>query len=87
MYYDFLSNCWSERPQTYTYHYLSEPSPPYPKSKTHFKAGDVVQLKSGGPSMVVDSHKKHYVAVCVWMDSNGVKRQYGFNPETLRKAS
>jgi uncharacterized protein YodC (DUF2158 family) len=51
------------------------------KKKTEFQRGDVVRLKSGGPSMVVDhlntdSYQQspaphwHPNALCVWFDAH-----------------
>ena len=37
----------------------------------NFKQGDVVRVKSGGPSMVVKSVNGDYVE-CIWMDAHGV---------------
>lgn len=41
------------------------------------KAGDVVKLKSGGPSMTVDSVFEDWgalAAICSWFDGKGIKQ-------------
>lgn len=35
-------------------------------SKTHFKAGDLVQLKAGGPKMVIESVFSSDSYECTW---------------------
>jgi uncharacterized protein YodC (DUF2158 family) len=57
-----------------------------------FKAGDVVQLKSGGPKMTIDTIAKfgmgstHDQAKCVWFE--GTKRMEAlFELPTLSNAS
>lgn len=57
-----------------------------------FEVGDVVQLKSGGPKMTIDTIAKfgmgstHDQAKCVWFE--GTKRMEGlFEIPTLSKAS
>ena len=59
-----------------------------------FKAGDVVQLKSGGPKMTIKdidvygmgSSEDHVQANCVWFE--GTKQKEGvFELHTLCKAS
>lgn len=47
------------------------------------KAGDVVQLKSGGPSMTVQYLSGH-AAVCHWFNGNDAK-QYEFYLDQLKK--
>ncbi len=53
-----------------------------------FKAGDVVQLKSGGPKMTITSVGEYYgtpMIYCMWFD--GPKEQSGkFPPDTLKLA-
>lgn len=58
-----------------------------------FKPGDLVQLKSGGPVMTVESVGKHNVTqeetvFCVWNETVGkrqeVRREH-FSPVTLKK--
>ena len=51
-----------------------------------FKIGDVVQLKSGGPSMTVSGKSGEQLA-CQWYTGAeyGYSTSY-FAPETLRKA-
>jgi len=47
-----------------------------------FKAGDVVQLKSGGPKMTVQ-HTGNGNAVCVWFEGNK-KVEGSFNMQGLQ---
>lgn len=48
------------------------------------KAGDVVELKSGGISMTVERIRKdNSKAVCVWVVDGEVKT-YDFSPEALK---
>jgi uncharacterized protein YodC (DUF2158 family) len=50
----------------------------------NFRAGDVVQLKSGGPKMTVSSEEQYGMTYCVWFE--GSKQQgANFNVETLKK--
>ena len=49
-----------------------------------FNEGDVVMLKSGGPSMTVDGYSDNGKVICVWFESN--KREESlFNENTLEK--
>ena len=55
-----------------------------------FKAGDIVQLKSGGPSMTVDQtgrdgYDQERIWV-TWFDENHRLRQGTFAPEALKPA-
>lgn len=50
-----------------------------------FKIGDEVQLKSGGPKMVVKAYEGHDV-ICVWFDQN-VPHERAFHQDTLKKVS
>lgn len=63
-----------------------------------FKAGDVVQLKSGGPAMTVDYvgtfglHSKTVKARCVWFDGKAAMKQIyelaslkTYDPETDKR--
>ena len=51
---------------------------------TELKAGDVVQLKSGGPKMTITGFKPTGSAICVWFD--GSKKEVGmFAPSALIK--
>jgi len=59
---------------------------------TEFKAGDVVQLKSGGPKMTVEDVGQYGMtsttdqAKCIWFDKT--KRMEGyFEPALLLKVS
>ncbi len=41
-----------------------------------FSAGDVVQLKSGGPMMTIGTvNDKDQTAVCLWFDEANLKRE------------
>lgn len=46
------------------------------------KAGDVVQLKSGGNYMTVEKIRERGAAVCVWFVDGDIK-SYDFQPEAL----
>lgn len=51
-----------------------------------FQKGDVVILKSGGPSMTVDNIQKVFsgqVVVCTWFDKEHKYCSQTFSPETL----
>jgi uncharacterized protein YodC (DUF2158 family) len=54
------------------------------------KAGDVVELKSGGPRMTVDSYSTNgneedkNVVLCCWFDVNMI-RMNTFSTSSLRK--
>jgi uncharacterized protein YodC (DUF2158 family) len=41
---------------------------------SQFKIGDVVQLKSGGPNMTIESDAGEGNFVCQWFDGSEVKR-------------
>jgi uncharacterized protein YodC (DUF2158 family) len=48
--------------------------------------GDVVQLKSGGPRMVVDKidhNFYNYPIFCTWFDKNDNIQYHQFSPESL----
>ncbi len=48
------------------------------------KAGDIVRLKSGGPSMVVAyAHADSEIAHCTWMDSTDHYQSAWFGKITL----
>ena len=53
-----------------------------------WKPGDVVQLKSGGPKMTVESINEDGSCDCVWIDekADSEARSYAYFPEVLRKA-
>ncbi len=42
------------------------------ESKQKFKLGDIVQLKSGGPTMTVDAEGKSEI-VCLWFAESELK--------------
>ena len=49
-----------------------------------YSKGDVVMLKSGGPTMTVDGHTDDGRAICVWFEKT--ERKDGlFGEETLEK--
>lgn len=48
-----------------------------------FKTGDVVRLKSGGPSMTVTSQDNNGELVCKWLDSSGKLSMHSFPPAAL----
>jgi uncharacterized protein YodC (DUF2158 family) len=48
----------------------------------NFKIGDVVKLKSGGPSMTVSSLESNGELWCVWFANNESKGT-GFKPDML----
>jgi uncharacterized protein YodC (DUF2158 family) len=52
-----------------------------------FKVGDIVQLKSGGPKMTVESIESTGAAFCVWFDETpqgSLVKVHGFHPEVLK---
>jgi uncharacterized protein YodC (DUF2158 family) len=51
-------------------------------SEVKFKVGDVVQLKSGGPAMTVQSATYADEIVCTWFEK-GKRELSKFNQETL----
>lgn len=50
---------------------------------SNFKIGDVVQLKSGGPTMTVSETNDAGMAVCTWFDSEHELKEHAFNQEIL----
>ena len=56
----------------------------------HWKEGDVVRLKSGGPKMVVDRVKyfsdDSASVYCVWFENNK-KLEYDFPPSGLEECT
>ncbi len=56
-----------------------------------FQAGDLVQLKSGGPVMTVarvgDDSLGRALVWCVWFDSKKTQKTSTFQPETLEKVT
>lgn len=51
------------------------------------KVGDVVQLKSGGPKMTVESTKSNSAGVlCTWFDGAEKKSSF-FHPDALEPAA
>jgi uncharacterized protein YodC (DUF2158 family) len=53
-------------------------------SEQQLKVGDVVQLKSGGPAMTVNSISPNGAAIeCVWFDDDDNRQFDTFAPATL----
>jgi uncharacterized protein YodC (DUF2158 family) len=50
-----------------------------------FRAGDVVQLKSGGPPMTVDGYDDAGMVVCSWFGNKTKRRQSRFAEATLQR--
>jgi len=50
-----------------------------------FNVGDNVQLKSGGPIMVIDSVEDDSIE-CIWFNKDGIIERYTFQAETLTEA-
>ena len=50
-----------------------------------FRAGDVVQLKSGGPAMTVDGYDDAGLVVCSWFGGRAKRRQDRFAEATLQR--
>ena len=54
------------------------------------KVGDLVHLKSGGPTMTVDSVGREQVCagnlVCAWFEGTKLTKEF-FNPAALRKGT
>lgn len=57
--------------------------------ENEFKIGDVVRLKSGGPTMTVNKiwEDSEYRIGCVWFDDSNKQSVASFHPETLKLAS
>jgi len=51
----------------------------------NLQVGDVVQLKSGGPTMTVNQITSG-TAYCQWFDKDGALKNGGFQPQQLKKA-
>jgi uncharacterized protein YodC (DUF2158 family) len=51
----------------------------------NIKRGDLVQLKSGGPKMVVYNPPEEYVDA-MWMDISGHLNRASFSAETLQES-
>jgi uncharacterized protein YodC (DUF2158 family) len=52
---------------------------------SQFKVGNVVQLKSGGPTMTVRETKEK--VDCQWFDDKGELKQRAFDEGVLKKIS
>lgn len=55
---------------------------------TNFDVGDLVRLKSGGPTMTITSTPNEYSALCFcqWFDEMGALNKGRFPPDALIKA-
>jgi uncharacterized protein YodC (DUF2158 family) len=51
--------------------------------KTHFKKGDTVKLKSGGPKMTIEFITCFDTIMCVWFDKQEHKQKGTFYEEAL----
>ena len=51
-----------------------------------FNVGEVVRLKSGGPSMTVDGDSGSRI-ICAWFDQDGSFHRYDFDQGALEKVS
>lgn len=49
-----------------------------------FQAGDVVQLKSGGPLMTVVETNDPGMVSCIWFNSENVVQEKAFSEDTLK---
>jgi uncharacterized protein YodC (DUF2158 family) len=56
-------------------------------TEQQFKVGDVVMLKSGGPTMTVGSIAPGGVIECLWFDKNNEQQHAAFSPATLEHYS
>lgn len=54
------------------------------ENRREFKIGDVVQLKSGGPSMTIGFCDGQNLFICEWITSDGQSRQHTFAKEMLK---
>lgn len=55
---------------------------------SEFSIGDQVVLKSGGPTMTIDSFGANYdntTVNCVWFDSKHEPHEHSFQPQALTK--
>ena len=51
-----------------------------------FKAGDQVQLQSGGPIMTVENYSGEKMVTCIWFEGGkGAKKSDSFVEDTLKK--
>ena len=53
--------------------------------KTELAEGDLVQLRSGGPSMSLQEITSDGRAVCMWFDAHGQLQEKVFLLSTLQK--
>jgi uncharacterized protein YodC (DUF2158 family) len=59
------------------------PEPSEEKKSPAFKLGDVVQLKSGGPSMTVTTAREKDQVGCHWFSEHGDIKWFNFHPDAL----
>jgi uncharacterized protein YodC (DUF2158 family) len=52
-----------------------------------FEGGDIVQLKSGGPDMTVESHHEHDKVYCTWFTAFHEHRRDYFGPNLIERSS
>lgn len=53
--------------------------------KHHFKEGDVVNRKIGGPLMTVEDTRQDEFVATIWFDTGGHVQRDCFAPVTLQK--
>jgi uncharacterized protein YodC (DUF2158 family) len=51
---------------------------------SQYKAGDVVELKSGGPQMTVSETNDAGMVLCTWFDSKKVLQEKAFDQELIK---
>ena len=51
----------------------------------NLQIGDVVQLKSGGPTMTVHQVNNDRSVICQWFDRDGALKTEPFQPAQLKK--
>jgi uncharacterized protein YodC (DUF2158 family) len=51
------------------------------------KMGELVQLRSGGPLMVVEEVRADGIVAVTWMDRGGVAHANAYQPELLKRAA
>lgn len=50
-----------------------------------FNAGDVVQVKSGGPYMTIENIEENGRVWCVWFDKDGEPKQQSYGCTVLQQ--
>ncbi|WP_374527784.1 YodC family protein [Acinetobacter sp.] len=51
---------------------------------SNYKIGDVVQLKSGGPTMTVSETNDAGMVLCTWFDAHSELQEQAFNQELIK---